>query len=79
MLRPIFAEDGQVFGDRYVGFGFIWNPNVEGKMIIDRVIAGSPASKVLKSGDDFVEVNGIRGECRNHGPIIVSGQARRAR
>ena len=54
-VKANFAEDGQVFGDRYVGFGFIWNPNVEGKMIIDRVITGSPASKVLKAGDDFVE------------------------
>ena len=48
-------------------------------MIIDRVIAGSPASKVLKAGDDFVEVNGIQSERRDHGPIVVSGQARRAR
>ena len=59
-VKANLAEDGQIYGDRYVGFGFIWNPNVEGKMIIDRVIAGSPASKVLKAGDDFVEVNGIR-------------------
>ena len=29
-------------------------------MIIDLVIAGSPASKVLKAGNDFFEVNDIR-------------------
>jgi len=49
-----FADDGQVFGDRYVGFGFIFNPNDEARMIVDRVIPGSPASEVLQSGDEFV-------------------------
>ena len=58
-VKNNFADDGQVFGGRYVGFGFIWNNSNQDKMIIDRVIADSPASKVLKSGDDFVEVNGM--------------------
>ena len=29
-------------------------------MIVDRIVEGSPASKVLKSGDDFIEVEGIK-------------------
>ena len=73
-VKANLAEDGQVFGDRYVGFGFIWNPNVEGKMIIDRVIAGSPASKVLKAGDDFVEVNGIRVSEETMGQLSFRGK-----
>ena len=73
-VKANFAEDGQVFGDRYVGFGFIWNPNVEGKMIIDRVITGSPASKVLKAGDDFVEVNGIRVSEETMGQLSFRGK-----
>ena len=73
-VKANLAEDGQIYGDRYVGFGFIWNPNVEGKMIIDRVIAGSPASKVLKAGDDFVEVNGIRVSEETMGQLSFRGK-----
>jgi hypothetical protein len=53
------ADDGQIFGDRYVGFGFTFNPNDEGKMIVDRIIPNSPAAEILKSGDEFTVVNGV--------------------
>ena len=43
-------------------------------MIIDRVIAGSPASKVLKAGDDFVEVNGIRVSEETMGQLSFRGK-----
>jgi len=59
-VKTHLADDGTIYGDRYVGFGFTWNPNQKGKMIVDRIVEGSPASKVLKSGDDFIEVEGIK-------------------
>ena len=73
-VKNNFADDGQVFGGRYVGFGFIWNNNNQDKMIIDRVIADSPASKVLKSGDDFVEVNGMTVNKENMGKLSFRGK-----
>ena len=54
-VKTHLADDGTIYGDRYVGFGFTWNPNQKGKMIVDRIVEGSPASKVLKSGDDFIK------------------------
>ena len=53
------ADDGVSVGDRYVGFGFIWNPEGDG-MVVDYVVPDSPADSVLKEGDAFVEVNGVR-------------------
>jgi hypothetical protein len=53
------SEDGMTLGDRYVGMGFIWDPEEEG-MTVTYIIPESPASKALKVGDSFVEVAGIR-------------------
>lgn len=58
MVENNMAEDGVSVGERYVGFGFIWNPDGDG-MVVDYVIPDSPADGVLKVGDDIVEVNGI--------------------
>ena len=38
-----------VAGDRYVGMGFIWNPDEPG-MTVTYIIPDSPASKSLGSG-----------------------------
>ena len=59
MVKNNMAEDGVSVGDRYVGFGFIWNPDGDG-MVVDYVVPDSPADSVLKEGDAFVEVNGVR-------------------
>ncbi|NCW10912.1 MAG: hypothetical protein EBW43_02815 [Proteobacteria bacterium] len=53
------SEDGIVVGDRYVGMGFIWNPDESG-MTVTYIIPDSPASKALQVGDSFVEVAGVR-------------------
>ena len=53
------AEDGVVAGDRYVGMGFIWNPDESG-MTVTYIIPDSPASKSLEVGDSFVEVAGVQ-------------------
>ena len=59
MVTNNMADDGEVLGDRYVGMGFIWNPDESG-MTVSYIIPDSPASKVLEVGDSFVEVNGVR-------------------
>ncbi len=59
MVTNNMAEDGEVLGDRYVGMGFIWNPD-EGGMTVTYIIPDSPASKVLEVGDSFVQVGGVR-------------------
>lgn len=59
MVDQNMAEDGVSVGDRYVGFGFVWNPQGDG-MVIDYVVPESPAAAVLMEGDSFVEVNGVR-------------------
>ena len=59
MVEKNMAEDGVVAGDRYVGMGFIWNPDEAG-MTVTYIIPDSPASKSLEVGDSFVEVAGVR-------------------
>ena len=59
MVDQNMAEDGVSVGDRYVGFGFVWNPEGDG-MVVDYVVPESPAAAVLMEGDSFVEVNGVR-------------------
>ena len=59
MIETNMSEDGIVVGDRYVGMGFIWNPDESG-MTVTYIIPDSPASKALQVGDSFVEVAGVR-------------------
>ena len=59
MVEKNMAEDGVIAGDRYVGMGFIWNPDESG-MTVGSIIPDSPASKSLEVGDSFVEVAGVR-------------------
>ena len=59
MVDQNMAEDGVSVGSRYVGFGFVWDPEGDG-MVVDYVVPESPASAVLMEGDSFVEVNGVR-------------------
>tara|TARA_A100001234_G_C12622658_1_gene384515 strand:+ start:1103 stop:1840 length:738 start_codon:yes stop_codon:yes gene_type:complete len=58
MVSDNMAEDGEYVGSRYVGFGFVWNPDGDG-MVVDYVVPDSPASSVLQEGDSFIKVNGI--------------------
>ena len=59
MVDQNMAEDGVSVGSRYVGFGFVWDPEGDG-MVVDYVVPESPASGVLMEGDSFVEVNGVK-------------------
>ena len=59
MVEKNMAEDGVLAGDRYVGMGFIWNPDEAG-MTVTYIIPDSPASKSLEVGDSFVEVAGVQ-------------------
>ena len=59
MVEKNMSADGMSVGDRYVGMGFIWDPEEEG-MTVTYIIPESPASKALKVGDSFVEVAGVR-------------------
>ena len=59
MVEKNMSADGMTVGDRYVGMGFIWDPEEEG-MTVTYIIPESPASKALKVGDSFVEVAGVR-------------------
>lgn len=59
MVEENMSDDGVSVGDRYVGFGFVWDPEGDG-MVVDYVVPESPAAGVLMEGDSFVEVNGTR-------------------
>tara|TARA_B100000963_G_scaffold93995_1_gene80932 strand:- start:214 stop:942 length:729 start_codon:yes stop_codon:yes gene_type:complete len=59
MVDANMADDGVSVGDRYVGFGFVWDPEGDG-MVVNYVVPDSPAASVLMEGDSFVEVNGVR-------------------
>ena len=59
MVKENMSDDGVSVGDRYVGFGFVWDPEGDG-MVVDYVVPESPAAGVLMEGDSFVEVNGTR-------------------
>ena len=59
MVQENMSDDGVSVGDRYVGFGFVWDPEGDG-MVVDYVVPESPAASVLMEGDSFVEVNGTR-------------------
>jgi hypothetical protein len=62
MIETNMAEDGLLYRDRYVGFGFMWDNSQgaeEGRMIVTNVIADSPVAGVLQEGDEFIAVGGV--------------------
>jgi len=56
MVKENMADDGVVVIPRFVGFGFLMDPNNQDQMVVARVIPGTPASGVLRQGDVFVSV-----------------------
>tara|TARA_B110000014_G_scaffold264384_1_gene265484 strand:+ start:1298 stop:2071 length:774 start_codon:yes stop_codon:yes gene_type:complete len=61
MVTNHLADDGIQSPGRYVGFGFQFDPNADkGKMKVTYITPGSPASEVLKVGDEFVSVRGVQ-------------------
>ena len=62
MIETNMAEDGLLYRDRYVGFGFMWDNSQgaeEGRMVVTNVIADSPVAGVLQEGDEFISVGGV--------------------
>jgi hypothetical protein len=77
MVEQNMAEDGLLFRDRYVGFGFIWDNQrgaEEGRMIVTEVIADSPVAEVLQEGDEFVSVGGVSVSAENMERLPFRGQ-----
>ena len=74
MVKKYMAEDGYNYGSRFIGFGFYYDPNSEDRLV-DGVIEGSPAAKVLKVGDKFVSVNGVQATKENwdNGKLTFGG------
>ena len=69
------ATDGVNVPGRYVGFGFMYNPNAEpGTMVVTGIMPNSPASKVLKVGDSFLSVNNVRVNERNMDKLNFRGK-----
>jgi len=73
MVTKNMADDAEVLGDRYVGMGFIWNPDETG-MTVTYIIPDSPASKALEVGDSFVEVGGVRLTSENRNSLGFRGK-----
>ena len=78
MIDNNMASDGVSVGERYVGFGFVWNPDGDG-MVVDYVVPDSPADGVLEEGDDIVQVNGIllTKTCASPGSLAKSSATER--
>ena len=80
-IKENMAEEGLNYPGRFVGFGFNWNPDLgEGRMVIQRVIANSPAEGILKPGDEFVSVEGVEVNQKNidDEKLAFSGQPGKA-
>jgi hypothetical protein len=73
-VKAHMAESGIINGGRYVGFGFVFDPENEGRMVVARIVDESPASKVLEAGDEFVEVNGVEVNQENMDKLSFRGK-----
>ena len=75
-IEANMADDGVMYRDRYVGFGFTFdNTDESDQMIVETVIDGSPASAVLAVGDEFMSVRGVAvtAENRDSGQLSFRG------
>ena len=77
MVEQNMADDGLLYRDRYVGFGFQWDnqdSENEGRMVISNVIPESPVADILKPGDEFISVEGIEVNSENMGRLPFRGK-----
>ena len=75
-VNEYMADDGLFYRPRYVGFGFTYdNTDESGRMIVETIVPGSPASEVLEVGDEFKSVRGIdvTPENRDSGKLSFRG------
>lgn len=73
-VKDHMAEDGLLYRDRYVGFGFTWDNTNGDAMIVGTVIPGSPVDGVLQPGDRFVSVRGVPAVQENYGKLNFRGK-----
>jgi hypothetical protein len=74
MVEKHMAADGVFEQNRYVGFGFSFDPQNDEEMVIVNVTPGSPASAVLKEGDVFVSVGDIPATRENRDRMSFRGK-----
>jgi hypothetical protein len=74
MVKENMADDGVVVIPRFVGFGFLMDPNNQDQMVVARVIPGTPASGVLRQGDVFVSVAGVPATRENRDRVSFRGK-----
>ena len=74
MVEENMAADGVTHQNRYVGFGFSYDPQNEESMIITNITPDSPASSVLMEGDTFVSVQGIPATTENRERLSFRGK-----
>lgn len=59
-VKEHMADDGLFYRPRYVGFGFTYdNSDESGRMVVETIVPGGPASAVLQVGDEFMSVRGV--------------------
>ena len=51
MVEKHMADDGYNYPDRFVGFGFYYNPQSENPNTITSTVEGSSAAAAMKVGD----------------------------
>ncbi|MEL0088014.1 MAG: hypothetical protein VW757_08020 [Halieaceae bacterium] len=74
-VQELMAEDGLLYRDRYVGFGFTWDPaDEEGRMIVGTVTPESPVDGLLQPGDQFLSVRGVEVNEANMGKLDFRGK-----
>jgi hypothetical protein len=73
-VREHMAEDGVFVPERYVGFGFAFDPKNDEEMVVARVTPGTPAADVLKEGDRFVSVAGTPATFENRDKLTFRGK-----
>lgn len=77
MIEQNMAEDGLLYRDRYVGFGFQWDNQEgreQGRMIVSNVIAESPVAEILQPGDEFISVGGVEVSAENMEQLPFRGK-----
>jgi len=77
MIEQNMAEDGLMYRDRYVGFGFQWDNQEgleQGRMVVTNVIADSPVADILQPGDEFISVEGVEVNADNMDRLPFRGK-----
>lgn len=74
MVEKHMAADGIAHQNRYVGFGFSYDPQNEDQLVITNITPESPAAAVLKEGDIFVSVRGIPATDENRDRLSFRGK-----